>query len=217
MSLRVAAAAFQEGYRLARIRTGEGLREALRALGAERTPFAVEGAAMASYLRSSGTGHDAPLATLLEWDGGIWTPFVRLGAGCAAARLAEPPPEDPMAQDGFGFQSILTAGVSGHRLESGSTPLSRGQGRALWFVLDGDAPACVRRLADVPNPEGLWRGLGTACTFAGDPRDHAERLAEMSERHHDDLTLGARDALALWDSVGGTPDRAVRSAKTLVE
>jgi hypothetical protein len=219
VSLELAKESFLEGYRLAKLHErptdAGGLAHTLANLGVRRAPFAFEGAAMAWRLRDAKERHPSFGEALLQAGCPRWRTFIHLGAGCALARLGLPPPSDPVALDGFGFQRGLTAGVSGLGVTSPEDRSARGRGRALWFVTGGAAEACQGALEAVVNPGELWRGVGTACTFAGDPRGHAILLSSLAGLHAEELRQGANEALALWRSLGDPPSRALRAAVSL--
>lgn len=224
MSLQLASSAFVEGYRLGRVRKPDGgvenLVAALGSLEILRLPFAIEGAAMAWELAGQGSGA-ATSSILLDATRTAWHPFVHLGVGCALARRGVPPPEDPTVLDGYGFQLTLAGGVSGLANRRLPPRSERGRGRALWFVNGGSARACARTIgrsygeaADLDrraNRVGeLWRGVGTACAFAGDPRGEATRLAGLAGPSRLEVRRGVDDALRLWRSLCGDPPARVR-------
>ena len=219
MNPQVATAAFLEGYRLARL--GElhpapgALIELLTARGLERAPFAFEGAAMAWRLRDARDVGPSRVEALLRTAGPEWHPFVRLGVGCALARLGLAAPEDPTVQDGYGFQLGLDSGVSGSRTRSLKPHFERGRGRALWFVTGGDARACARAIEGPGHRGELWRGIGTACTFAGDPLGEAGLLPPLAGVYATDLRRGSEVAMRLWASLGDPPARVLRAAASL--
>jgi hypothetical protein len=138
-----------------------------------------------------------------------WPPFILLGVGCALARLGTALPGLPLERDGYGFQLGLQHGPPRAAERQGDVHVARGRGRALWFVTGGDAHACARAIAACPaDSAALWRGVGTACTFAGDPRGHAPLLPELCGEHVAELRAGAATALALWAALGDVPPRA---------
>ena len=149
------------------------------------------------------------IAAMLDFVSPEWHPFLMLGVGCALARLGQPAPEHPVALDGYGFQLGLTAGASTTSLASGKPRMERGLGRAMWFNTGGDAVACVALLRRGHDPEERWRGVGTACAFAGDPKRHASELARLGTGFESDLRLGAAEALRLWRSLGVEPPSRV--------
>ena len=211
MSLTLASTAFLEGYRLA-LRgdvadAPDQLTQAIRGLGPLRAPFATEGAAMAWTLRGARESAPPQLDSLVRVMDACWHPFLRLGVGCALAKLSHPVPDAPDVQDGYGFQHGLTA--IAWPPPAGPTPerLDRGWGRGIWFRTGGDADACARLIGDGPASEERWRGIATACAFAGDPEGHAARLRSLSGGRGDPLRSGARDALRTWRSLGTPPAR----------
>ena len=213
MSLATASAAFLEGYRLARAPQeplcAPTLVQALFDLGHQRTPFAFEGAGMALRVRDQHQPDKDGVAEMLDFVSPEWHPFLMLGVGCALARLGQPAPEHPVALDGYGFQLGLTAGASTASLTSGRPRMERGLGRAMWFSTGGDAVACVALLRRGHHPEERWRGVGTACAFAGDPKRHAAELAKLGTGFESDLRLGAAEARRLWRSLGVEPPSRV--------
>jgi len=218
LSLEAAKAAFLEGYRIARegeSGTGAGLLQALTRLDPHRRPFALEGAAMAWRLREG--AEVRPLSSeLLDRTPMSLRPFVLIGIGCGVARLGLDPPEDPTALDGYGFHQGLTSGLSGGETTPGAAKrVDRGRGRALWFVTGGDARAVRGAVEGARNADELWRGIGTACTFAGDPRGHAPLLLRLAERFAPQVAAGSADALELWRSLGDPPARAADVAAIL--
>jgi hypothetical protein len=148
-----------------------------------------------------------------------WRTFLLLGVGCARARLGWPAPEDPIALDGFGFQVGLRDGVSGVTTLALDPLAERGRGRALWFVTGGDGPACAAAIARAAGDAGaLWRGVGTACAFAGDPRAQAARLPGLAVDLSEELRLGVRQGIELWLALGcGVPARAATVGQAVLE
>lgn len=209
MTLHVATAAFMKGYQIGRGHEQSAdvqtVLTELAHLRLNERPFAFEGAAMAWEIRDSRDGAGRR-AALLERSGTTWRPLILLGAGCAWARLELGLPMDPTMLDGYGFYLGLRSGVSGLGQTTQSRDAERGRGRALWFVTGGDGLACASAIARTTDLAGeLWRGIGTACAFAGDPLGHAARLPELAGRHEADLRLGADRAAALWRSLGEVP------------
>lgn len=216
MTLDIATAAFLEGYRLGRRHEQSvepaALLEALGGLDLAERPFAFEGAAMAWEIRDRQDG-GVRMGALFAGSAAEWRTFLLLGVGCAHARLGRAAPTDPIALDGYGFQRGLREGISGIG-SAGTSPLAeRGRGRALWFVTGGDGPACaaaIQRAETAPAGE-LWRGVGTACAFAGDPRGHAERLPALAGDSTEELRAGVGQAIELWRALGdGLPRRTAR-------
>ena len=157
---------------------------------------------MAWRLRDARDVGPSRVEALLRTAGPEWHPFVRLGVGCALARLGLAAPEDPTVQDGYGFQLGLDSGVSGSRTRSLKPHFERGRGRALWFVTGGDARACARAIEGPGHRGELWRGIGTACTFAGDPLGEAGLLPPLAGVYATDLRRGSEVAMRLWASLG---------------
>ena len=230
MSLRSARDGFLEGYRIVlRSPTTAGPEEVLAALrrtGTFRSPFAHEGAAMAWTLRAEReTDGSGGADALRRAAAAPWQPFLSLGVGCALSKLGRPNPTDVLECDGYGFQTGLLRGpwwkpsavLDGRECPSRRAAIARGYGRALWFLTGGDAAVCARLVEGSPDAEHLWRGVGTACTFAGDPRDHAQILAAKAGGHLAGLRAGAQRALELWMSLGAPPAHAVRVAAMLDE
>ena len=213
MSLTLATSAFLEGYRLARLHEDPldppALLDALLELGRLRTPFAVEGAAMAWRLRDEQDDGPRRSDALMTAAACEWHPFLDLGVGCALARIGQEPPTEPTILDGYGFQLGLLVGVSGFRTPAADPHSERGRGRALWFTTGGEARACAGAIANATHPDGLWRGVGTACAFAGDPRNQAAHLPGLALEFADDVRAGAESALTLWRSLGGDPPERV--------
>ena len=206
MSLEVASSAFLEGYRLALEGKGtiETLVPSLLDLEPLSRPFAFEGGAMGCRLldqRDGGlrTEHFASAA------GTKWEPLVRLGIGCALARLKIEPQDDPHTLDGYGFQVGLMTGIAAGGEPTRSPHSERGRGRALWFVTGGRADACARAIRGAPSADALWRGVGTACAFAGDPLSWADRLLEIARGFENEVTRGVHDAVGLWSVLEGVP------------
>ena len=185
------------------------LLDALLELGRLRTPFAFEGAAMAWRLRDEQDDGPPRSDALAEAAACEWHPFLDLGVGCALARLGREPPTGPTILDGYGFQLGLRVGVSGLRTTTADPYSERGRGRALWFTTDGEASACAGAIANAKYASGLWRGVGTACAFAGDPRNQAAHLPGLALEFADDVRAGAESALTLWRSLGDDPPERV--------
>lgn len=208
MSLALAQAAFLEGYRLALAdespETAHALLGQLYELGQLRTPFACEGAAMAWRLRDERQPRRR-VESLFESASPIWHPFLGLGVGCALAKLGQRLPDEPAELDGYGFYTSLFGGVSGVPAELTVPRVERGRGRAFWFRTGGDAAACARLTLSGPYREERWRGVATACAFAGDPRGQAGRLPALAGAFACHLGAGAEEALRLWRSIGGNP------------
>lgn len=186
------------------------LRAALLALGPERTPFALEGAAMAWSIAESRSPATSRVAAMNAVWPSAWHPFIGIGTGCAAAKTGHDPPDEPTAMDGYGFQLCLNTGVSGFPGGRALPPFAqRGRGRALWFVTGGEARACgaaIQRSAHAPD---LWMGVGTACAFAGDPMHQAPILRKVSGGFAPHVVAGVRFGVDLWLSLGGpAPTRA---------
>lgn len=213
MSLATASAAFLEGYRLARVhqeaQCAAGLLPALLDLGHQCTPFAFEGAGMALRVQDERQPEADRVAEMFDFVSPEWHPFLMLGVGCALARIGRPAPDHPVALDGYGFQLGLTGGASTSRLATTGPRMERGLGRAMWFTTGGDAPACAALLRRGLHPEERWRGVGTACAFAGDPKGHAPELARLGRGFESDLRIGAGEALRLWRSLGVEPPSRV--------
>lgn len=213
MSLATASAAFLEGYRLARVHQeaprAPALLQALLDLGHHRTPFAFEGAGMALRVRDEREPEADRVAEMFDFVSREWHPFLMLGVGCALARIGRPAPDDPVALDGYGFQLGLITGASTPRVATTGPRMERGLGRAMWFTTGGDAVACAALLRRGLNLEERWRGVGTACAFAGDPKGHAPELARLGTGFESDLRLGAAEALRLWQSLRAEPPSRV--------
>ena len=79
----------------------------------------------------------------------------------------------------------------------------------MWFATGGDARACARAITNATYAGGLWRGVGTACAFAGDPRNQAAHLPGLALEFADDVRAGAEGALTLWRSLGDDPPERV--------
>ncbi|MDX1493988.1 MAG: DUF1702 family protein, partial [Longimicrobiales bacterium] len=203
MSLELATSSFLEGYRIVSAagpdRSPRPIVTKLLELEELSTPFAFEGAAMAWTVLDHREGHRS-LASLVESAGEAWTPFVDLGHGCGLARIGSTPSGGDLVLDGYGFQLGLAAGISGMGRESPTPRSERGRGRALWFITGGEAGACAAAFGRASHPSELWRGLGTACAFAGDPLDNASRLPELAGVYGGDLRAGIQDAADLWSS-----------------
>jgi hypothetical protein len=206
VSLESARHAFLEGYRLARARTEPSFRvdvlcDQLIGIGTARAPFAVEGAGLALRLRDEREA-SSTVEALSAVVPDPFRPFLMLGVGCALARLRLPPPEEPTTLDGYGFQVGLASGASTRDRTDAGPRFHRGVGRAMWFVTDGDARACGPLLRRGRHQAERWRGAGTACAFAGDPRGQARELLREGSGFEAALRTGAADALRLWRSLG---------------
>ncbi len=215
MSLVLASAAFLDGYRLGLTHEAndlDRLQTALHELGSHRTPFAFEGAAMAWRIRDDRDQTVRHLSTFFEATDTKWHPFLALGVGCALAKLGHPPPPDPVTLDGYGFQLGLLAGISGARIASAGPRIERGRGRALWFITGGEPAACAVTINNGSQVEERWRGVATACVFAGDPKDAATELWSLAVGFQDLLRQGAQDALALWQSLTESPPPRISAA-----
>jgi len=215
VTLDVASAAFVEGYRLGRRHEqraeSAALLDALAARDLAERPFAFEGAAMAQEIRDAQDGGNR-MGDLLARSGPEWRTFLLLGVGCAQARLGRAAPTDPIALDGYGFQLGLREGISGIGTARTSPLAERGRGRALWFVTGGDGAACAAAIqrAEAAVAGELWRGVGTACAFAGDPRAHAEVLPSLAGEFSEQLRFGVGRGIELWHGLGGAlPPRTV--------
>ncbi|MGH7613586.1 MAG: DUF1702 family protein [Gemmatimonadales bacterium] len=215
MSLALASDAFLEGYRLALAddspANAHTLLVWLHDLGQLRTPFAYEGAALAWRLRDERQPRGR-VDSLFASASPVWHPFLGLGVGCALAKLGRCLPDDPAMLDGYGFYAGLFGGVSHITAERTVPRVERGRGRAFWFQTGGDAAACARLTAQGPYVEERWRGVATACAFAGDPKGQASWLPAMAAAFSSDLQDGAKEALRLWRSFGGEPPERVRVA-----
>ncbi|HSH75321.1 MAG TPA: DUF1702 family protein, partial [Longimicrobiales bacterium] len=202
MTLREASSAFLKGYEMAR-RDGDSadpaaLLDGLAGLRSSIRPFAFEGAAMAlAMMDAEGAGERC--GALIERSDPVWHTFLKLGIGCAWARLGREAPTDPLVLDGYGFQLGLRDGVWGIEGRSMDPPAERGRGRALWFVTGGDGSACAAAISRAAGHRGeLWRGVGTACAFAGDPRGHAARLSGLANGLARHVRRGVEQGLQLW-------------------
>lgn len=217
MSLRLARDAFLEGYRIASAgqaaHDAAALYEALGALAPIRAPFAFEGAAMAWTVREKREG-SVRLECLTAAADARWQPFLALGMGCGFAKLGCGVPEEPFAQDGYGFLQGLVRRVWGLREQDTTAHIERGRGRALWFRTEGDADACAGHIGSGSFVGERWRGVATACVFAGDPNWHAARLSAAGGLEAA-LAAGADEALRLWQTLDGAPPRAVEAARVL--
>ncbi|NIX25590.1 MAG: DUF1702 family protein, partial [Actinobacteria bacterium] len=144
-----------------------------------------------------------------------WHPFLALGVGCALAKLRHELPEGPAVRDGYGFQlGLMERGW--HPRGRPTTPeVERGRGRGLWFVAAGNADLCARLIGDAPHEDARWRGVGTACAFAGDPLGHAHRLPDLAGPWRPCIVDGARDALRMWRSLGPPPRRVLDTLAAL--
>lgn len=206
MSLEVASSAFLHGYRLALEEKGEveTLRPSLLDLESLSRPFAFEGGAMGCRLldQRDGGGRAERLASTVD---AKWQPLLRLGVGCALARLGVDPPDDAPTLDGYGFQIGLMTGTGARGAATGSPHAECGRGRALWFVTGGRADACAQAIRGAPSADALWRGVGTACAFAGDPLSWAGRLLEIAHGFEHEVVRGVCDAVELWRALEGVP------------
>ena len=211
MTLDLASAAFRRGYRLAAEERGaaDRLLDELLDLDPSERPFAFEGAAMGCRVLDARDSGDRTRA-LREGADSKWLHLIGLGVGCALARLGADPPRDPVELDGFGFQLGLESGTSGSGRSLGSAHAERGRGRALWFVTGGRPDGCRAVIDDAPMAGALWRGIGTACAFAGDPLGAADRLLGEAGRFEEEVRRGVADAVALWTALeGDVPGRTL--------
>jgi len=208
LSLELASAAFLEGYGLAMAddsaANAPALIGRLHDLGRLRTPFAYEGAAMAWRLRDE-RRPAGRVDALVAASSPVWQPFLGLGVGCALARLGRDLPDEPAMLDGYGFYTCLFRGLSRATAQRTLPRVERGRGRALWFRTGGDAAACALMIASGPYVEERWRGVATACAFAGDPKGQACLLPAVAAVFARHLSDGAEEALRLWRSFGGAP------------
>jgi hypothetical protein len=222
VTLELASDAFLSGYRRARL--GRGVSEDiaklvpdLQNLGLERLPFAVEGAAMAlEAMDEERSNRDPTTRSLVDTFRSVvpdpWDPFVDLGVGCGLARRAAPLPEHATILDGYGFCVTLFGIASMQPEGEGESPFHRGVGRAVWFRTGGHAQASAALVARLGGLDEHWRGLGTACVFAGDPRNHASLLRDLAEGSMASVRDGAAEALRRWDSLGSlVPERVTRA------
>jgi hypothetical protein len=211
--LKRAAAVFLDGYRVSlESKDPERTLHALEHMDLLEAPFAFEGAAMGFRIQDGDSPEAERSAAFVAAASPRWHPLIRLGVGCGVARLGLGPPALPLELDGFGFMTGVLGLGRRPVLEPISPHSARGRGRALWFTSGGDARACARavRRAATGKPE-LWRGVATACTFAGDPKGEAAMLLELSGDHAAHVAAGAAAALALWTSLGDRPPHAVTS------
>jgi hypothetical protein len=219
LSLELASAAFLEGYRLAladdSAANAGALIGRLHDLGHLRVPFSYEGAAMAWRLRDE-RGPAGRVEALLAASSSVWHPFVGLGVGCALAKLGRDLPDEPAMLDGYGFQACLFGGLSRTTAERTLPRVERGRGRALWFRTGGDAAACAVMIAGGPYVEERWRGVATACAFAGDPRAQARMLPAVAAAFASHLLDGAEEALRLWRSFAEEPPARVLAVVALL-
>lgn len=192
-------------------RDAGALFEGLLSLGRERAPFAVEGAAMALEARDAETGAEGIPALLIVVDD-VWIPFVELGVGCSLARRSEPPPERAGSLDGYGFHVGLFAGGFAAAPRDVGERFFRGLGRATWFSTGGDAHRSVTVVSRLGAHAELWRGLATACVFAGDPKGHAAALREVGSEWEASLRAGASEAMRIWCSLAPSPPARVERA-----
>lgn len=220
MSLVAAKAAFHQGYRLGRLHLPESppkaLLEALRSLDPCDAPFAHEGAGMALRLRTDGDPDRSTVESFLESSAREWRPFILIGIGCGLAKLRRPAGDDPFIRNGFGFQQGLAEGVFAREGRDETPDSARGRGRALWFLTGGDSEACARNIRGLRIEPDLWRGVSTACTFAGDPRDHAPLLLSLAGSFAGEVEAGASDALQLWRAIGTPPQQTLDVAARLI-
>lgn len=219
MTLALAQQAFLEGYRLSvaggATRNAERIARDVLALGMARAPFAFEGAAMGCRMLDVRDGRRS-CAELNEETEARWAPFLKLGVGCAAARLDHRPPLDPMELDGYGFQRGLLDGISHAPSSQIPSRAERGRGRALWFLTGGRAHACAGAAGRSIDPMEFWRGVGTACAFAGDPMDQASRLEGLAGAFRGSLAAGVADGVRLWETLQAeAPPRVLRVAASL--
>ncbi len=221
MILDRASRTFLEGYRvgLERAWDMDALYRILLDFDPELRPFAFEGGAMAARTRDcvDSGGRAGALLGLVD---PAWDPLVRLGIGCALARLGTDLPADPMTADGFGFQVGLKSGTVVSDAGLGSAEADRGRGRALWFAAQGRLDVCVGRISGRASAGALWRGVATACAFAGDPYGEAERLLGAGGGFEEEIRAGVRHAAALWTALEGEApartvavERAVRAGR----
>lgn len=220
MTLTVASEAFLEGYRLARLQEdvldAEGLVGEIRGLGSARIPFAFEGVGMALQARDRGLGEERRMPAMFEVTSGEWHIFLKLGIGCALARLGAPLPDDAAELDGYGFQLGLFGGGRAYPAQDRGARYARGLGRATWFSTGGDGPASAAVLSRSDEPAERWRGVGTACAFAGDPKGHARALIKLAGPHALEVRTGATEALRIWSSLTVVaPARVVSVVDTL--
>lgn len=220
MTLRLASAAFLEGYALGRRQEdpadSAALLEELAGLDLAKRPFAFEGAAMAWEMSDADDRGDRA-QRLLDGSGPEWRTFVLLGVGCARARLDEGTPTDPLVLDGYGFQTVLRDGVVGLDMPTLGPHAERGRGRALWFVTGGDAPACAGAIGRVGGAtDELWRGVATACAFAGDPRAQAGDLTGLAGEQSGAVRAGVEQGVGLWRSLGEVPARTAAVADAVL-
>jgi hypothetical protein len=215
VSLALASSAFLDGYRLALSEEGEiaPLVSALLRLEPLSRPFAFEGVALGCRLLDERDDGERTTSFISSAEP-KWGPLIRLGIGCALARLRIDPPDDDMILDGYGFQLGLAVGVA--RTTESAFHAEIGRGRALWFVTGGRGHACARVIQGARSAGALWRGVGTACAFAGDPLSWAGRLRDAAGGFEDDVTRGVRDGVELWCSLEGSPpDRTIDVERAL--
>ena len=206
MSLEVASSAFLEGYRLA-LEGKEEIKALVRGLldlAPMSRPFAFEGGAMGCRLLDQRDGGRRTERFSSDADE-KWGPLVRLGVGCALARLKIDPGDDPLTLDGYGFQVGLITGIAAPGEPTRSPHSERGRGRALWFVTGGRADACAQAIHGVPSADALWQGVGTACAFAGDPLSWASGLLEVAHGFENEVKRGVYEAVELWCALEGVP------------
>lgn len=218
--LQVARSAFVKGYEIVLRHAADGavrsIPPRLAALGPARLPFAFEGAGKALRMGQERPPFRPSVAELMEITDERWHLFLRLGVGCAEARLGSPAPEHPEVQDGYGFQLGLLYGASG-QLRTDLDAVAHGLGRAAWFVSGGHGETCASLLCGRALMAAHWRGIGMACVFAGDPMSQASSLPEIAGRYADDVRQGGRRALELWRWLAPevVPARVLATARDL--
>lgn len=164
---------------------------------------------MALWIGEERESSASRLAAVVDALPTAWRLFPMLGVGCALVRMARPVPVEPVVLDGYGFQTGLTSGGLLTVPLSASPEFQRGMGRAAWFATGGDARTCTSLLRRAGNSSEHWRGAGTACAFAGDPKGNAADLFRLGAGFETVLRSAAEEALVLWSSLGSQPPARV--------
>lgn len=162
----------------------------LEAFDSDLHGFAIEGAAMATWLLDSlSVSRQDRWGELLECVADRHPYVVHVGVGWALARLpwTRSAPErvvsalDPVLRwlviDGYGFHEGYFHAEKWIRIpanrpklsEYGNRVFDQGLGRSLWFVMGADVVQIAKAIAafDSARQTDLWSGVGLACAYAG--------------------------------------------------
>jgi enediyne biosynthesis protein E3 len=174
------------------------LRKSIDDFDLELRGFAVEGAAMASGIRSSMQFSSGGIKSVIEAFRRDFDYLTHVGVGWAIARTpwnanklqkVLDPIHKWLAYDGLGFHDayfhhdLVLSGWRRRLSDYAQRAYNQGVGRALWFISGGEPLRAAELILIYPSKRrsDLWSGLGLALAYAG-PLVEQEELHNLIEK-----------------------------------